>query len=226
MISGIRFRLNNALYIKDPQDTVLGKRILQHSILLIDEIGFEAFNFRKLAIKIASAEKSIYRYFENKHHLLLFLTSWYWEWVHYLIQINIKNIESPTERLRIAIEKIVQATSQNASTEYINENALHRVVIKEGSKSYHIFEVDDENKAGLFFSYKVLTQTLAKIIFDVNPDFPYANSLASNLFEMSNNQIYFAEHLPRLTSLQREPPDEDELITMLLFFAEKLLDVT
>jgi len=150
----IRFDINNSMFNRDPQETELGKRILEHSILMIDEIGFEAFTFRKLALRIGSAEKSIYRYFDNKHLLLLFLTSWYWEWVHYLININIKNIESPSRKLEIAISNLVKATSENPMNKYINENVLHKVVINEGGKAYHIKSIDKENKAGLFLSYK------------------------------------------------------------------------
>ena len=215
--------MNASLYCRDPQDTELGKKILKHSILLIDKIGFEAFTFKKLALEIGSAEKSIYRYFENKHMLLLFLSSWYWEWVHYLIKINIKNIKDPQSKLEISIINIVEATSENSLNEYINENILHRVIINEGSKSYHTYAVDDENKVGLFFSYKSLIKTVADIMVQINPKFPYAISLASNLFEMANNQIYFAQHLPKMTSLRNKKGKEKELIKMLTYFANKVL---
>ena len=85
MAIGIKISLNNALYLRDPQATDLGQKIIQHSILLIDEVGFEAFNFKRLAISMGSTEASVYRYFENKHFLLLYLVSWYWEWVRYSI---------------------------------------------------------------------------------------------------------------------------------------------
>ena len=78
MITGIKFSLNNSLYSRDPQNTELGQRILKHSIILIDEIGLENFTFKKLAFEIESTEASMYRYFENKHQLLLFLTSLLW----------------------------------------------------------------------------------------------------------------------------------------------------
>jgi AcrR family transcriptional regulator len=216
--------MNQSLCSRDPQDTELGKRILKHSILLIDDIGFEAFTFKKLALEIGSAEKSIYRYFENKHMLLLFLTSWYWEWVNYLINVNIKNLVDPRKKLEIAIRNIVEATTENTLNEYINENILHRVVINEGAKSYHTHAVDDENKVGLFLSYKSLVNTVAEITTEVNPEFPYSISLASNLFEMANNQVYFAQHLPSMTNLGNKEGHEDELVEMLIFFAYKLLN--
>ena len=69
--------LNEKLYVKNPQATEFGQSLLKNSITLIDEIGFEKFTFRKLATKLNTAEASIYRYFENKHLLLLYLINWY-----------------------------------------------------------------------------------------------------------------------------------------------------
>ena len=69
MTIGIQITLNERLYLRDPQATDLGKKIIKHSILLIDEIGFEAFTFKKLASRMSSTEASVYRYFENKHML-------------------------------------------------------------------------------------------------------------------------------------------------------------
>ncbi len=219
----IKFDLKHNLFNRDPQESGLGKRILGHGIILINEIGFEAFTFKKLALEIGSAEKSIYRYFENKHFLLLFLTSWYWEWVHYLITINVKNIDDPHRKLKIAIDNLVMATSENPMNEYINENLLHRVVINEGGKAYHINAIDEENKAGLFYSYKKLVKSVADIILEVNPKFNYSLSLSSNLFEMANNQIYFAEHLPKLSSIKSGKKQNEDLIKMLMHFSERIL---
>ena len=99
MAIGIKISLHERLYLRDPHDTTLGKKIIKQSILLIDEIGFEAFNFKKLAHAMGSTEASVYRYFENKHFLLIYLVSWYWEWVSYLIDINLMNIEDPQRKL-------------------------------------------------------------------------------------------------------------------------------
>ena len=223
MILGIKFNLNSGLYNRDPQDTKLGQNILRYGIELIDGLGFESFTFKKLAIKIGSTEASIYRYFDNKHSLLLFLTCWYWEWVHYLIQINLKNIEDPKRKLKIIIEQLVHASSENTITEYINENLLHRIIINEGSKAYHTHKVDQENDIGIFLGYKDVVKRIADIIAEINPQFPYKYSLASNLFEMTNNQIYFAEHLPRLTDIQDGEDIDAQLISMLNYFVDKLL---
>lgn len=224
MIVGIRFQLNESLFNKDPQDTDLGKKILEQSIILINELGIESFNFKKLAEAIDSTEASIYRYFENKHKLLLFLTSWYWQWVQYLIEMNTKNIDDPKKLLAVAINNIVNASTENPLTSYVNENLLHNIIVKESSKAYHTNTVDKENEGGLFLSYKNLVEKLSQMIAKVDKDFPYKTSLASNIFEMSNNQMYFAQHLPRLTDIKNCPTRNEDLEKMICYFVFKLLD--
>lgn len=223
MAVGIKISLSDRLYLRDPQETSLGKKIIYHSILLIDEIGFEAFNFKKLAQRMESTEASVYRYFLNKHMLLLYLVSWFWEWVSYLIDVNTMNIEDPVRRLRIIIETLVSASRENPSINYVNESVLHRIVISEGSKTYHVKEIDEENQEGLFLNYKTLSEKIANVITEVNPQFPYPHALASNLFEMANNHIYFAQHLPRLTDVKVEGDSFEEVEEMLKFFAFTLL---
>jgi AcrR family transcriptional regulator len=225
MAVGIQITLNERLYVRDPQETLLGKRIIKHSILLIDEIGFEAFTFKKLAQRMQSTEASVYRYFENKHMLLLFLVSWFWEWVNYLIDINTKNITDPKQKLTIIISTMVFASKENPSIEYVNESVLHRIIIAEGAKTYHTKLVDAENKEGLFRNYKSLVEKVSRVILTIKPDFQYPRALASNLFEMANNHIYFGKHLPRLTDVSVDEEDYDEVETMLEYFAFTMLGV-
>lgn len=223
MAVGIKILLNDRLYHRDPQETNLGQKIIQHSILLIDEIGFEAFNFKKLATRMQSTEASVYRYFENKHMLLLYLVSWYWEWVTYLFEVNTMNVEDPQRKLKIIIKTLVSASRENPAIEYVNESVLHRLIISEGSKAYHIKNVDEENKEGLFLNYKKLCEKVADVILEINPQFPYPYTMASNLFEMANNHIYFALHLPRLTDVQVTGEDFGEVEEMLEYFAFNLI---
>ncbi|MCU4154914.1 TetR/AcrR family transcriptional regulator [Carboxylicivirga sp. A043] len=223
MSIGIKISLNNKLYLRDPQETSLGQNIIKHSILLIDEIGFEAFTFKKLAAKMNSTEASVYRYFENKHLLLLYLVSWYWEWVSYLIDINTMNIKSAEEKLKIIINTLVLAYKENPAIDYVNESVLHRVIIAEGTKAYYTKEVDKENTEGFFSNYKMLCDKVANVISEVNPDFPYPRALASNLFEMANSHSYFAIHLPRLTDVNVKDENYEEVKDMLLHFTNSLL---
>jgi hypothetical protein len=219
----IKISVKEGLFVKEPQDSKLGRNIILHSILMIDEFGFEAFTFKKLAQKINSTEASIYRYFENKHLLLLFLVNWYWEWVSYLISINTLNVKDPREKLRIIINCFVAASKDDPGISYVNESKLHNILISEGMKTYHTKEVDKENSKGFFLSYKNLATKVSNVIIEINPDFKYPFSLATNLFEMSNNQIYFAKHLPRLTDVSIKENEVEEVEKMLLYFTEKLL---
>lgn len=198
----IQMELNEKLYLRDPQDTKLGRKIIRDSILLIDEIGFESFNFKKLAERIESTEASVYRYFENKHILLVYLLCWYWEWTKFQLDFNTNNIEEPCEKLRIAIATIVNTSKRNATIEFVDEDILHRVVVAEGVKGYHSKEVDKENQEGFFATYKSLAAKLAQIISEINPEFGYPRALSSTLLEMAKDQTYFAEHLPRLTDIK------------------------
>lgn len=219
----IKVSLNEGLYLKEPQDSKLGRNIIKHSILMIDEFGFEFFTFKKLAEEINSTEASIYRYFENKHLLLLFLVNWYWEWVIYLIKINTINVDDPKKKLQIIIHCFVSASKENPGVIYVNESKLHSIVISEGMKVYHTKNVDEENSKGFFKSYKDLAELVSTVISDINSDFKYPFSLATNLFEMSNNHIYFAKHLPRLTDISIEKNEVDEVKSMLNYFVDRLL---
>lgn len=200
----LTFELPGKLSLRDPQETKYGRNLLLNAIELIDELGFESFTFKKLANKMASTEVSIYRYFENKHLLLLYLNCWYWEWVGYLIDLKTLNISDPQEKLQRAIHCMIHAKTESKLTDYINEGLLFNIIMKESSKTYHISSIDEENKNGFFIPYKELVARLSGIFKEVNPKFKYGNSLASTLFEMINDQLYYAEHLPKLTSLNKK----------------------
>ena len=75
---GIQITINPNLYCKDPESSDLGKKIVSKSIEMLVELGFEGFTFKKLGQAIGSNESSIYRYFESKHKLLVYLVNWYW----------------------------------------------------------------------------------------------------------------------------------------------------
>ena len=88
----IHIKVNPELYLKNPDSSELGRKIIHESIIMINELGFESFTFKKLGLKIESPESSIYRYFENKHTLLIYLVSWYWCWIEYLLFFTTANI--------------------------------------------------------------------------------------------------------------------------------------
>ena len=165
----ITLRINESIYLRDPQQTDLGKSILKNGIILIYELGLERFNFKKLAERIGSTEASIYRYFENKHKLLIYLINWYWEWMAFRIDFFTNNVDQPEERLRRALMAIVDTSKRNTSIEFIDEDILHRILVSEGTKAYHSKEVDADNQSGYFLSYKSLVEKLISLFLEINP---------------------------------------------------------
>ena len=72
----VQIKMNASLYLRDPEQSELGKNIIKFSIELIHKHGFEAFTFKKLAEAIGTTEAGVYRYFENKHKLLVVWALW------------------------------------------------------------------------------------------------------------------------------------------------------
>ena len=107
----VQILIDEKVFLKNPESSILGKKIIEGSIDLIDRIGFEQFTFKKLADHIQSTEASVYRYFENKHKLLIYLVTWYWNWIDYQIIFVTNNIESPEHRLNNCI-KLLRAPIQ------------------------------------------------------------------------------------------------------------------
>lgn len=211
----IVIKLNPKLYLRDPEETELGKRIVGNSILLIDELGFEDFTFKKLATRINSTEASIYRYFENKHVLLVYLTSWYWAWLEYRIDYHTRNIGDARDKMKIALKMISESAQDDLSIPHIDESVLHRIVVRESAKAYFNINVDKENKEGFFSNFKSLTAKLSAIIGEINPQYPYPQALASTTIETAHQQLFFSRHLPGLTELSIQQHHNEPLINWL-----------
>ena len=201
MATLLKLQMNEHLFLRDPQDTDLGRKILHHSIQLIDELGLEAFTFKKLSVAIGSTEASIYRYFENKHKILIYLITWYWSWLEYRIEFETNNLIDPYQRLERALMLITEKKANDDSFPDVDETALQRIVINESEKTYLTKQVDDDNRYGLFKGYKTLCARIADIVTEINPDYPYAHSLISTCLQAAHQQVFFSEHLPSLTDL-------------------------
>lgn len=195
----VQLKMNEKLFVRNPEQTMLGRKIIQHSIRLIQENGFESFTFKKLAEEIGSTEASIYRYFENKHRILIYLTAWYWSWLEFRVTFHLNNINDPTIKLKKLIQLLASNVVDDDSTIYVNESLLHQIIIAEGSKAYLTKHVSDDNKDRLFKPYKDLCSVIAKIILEYNSEYTHPRSLASTIIEMSHLQVFFMQHLPSLT---------------------------
>lgn len=201
LLSHVTIHVPDKIYLKDPESSKLGRKIIAGSIELLDELGFEQFTFRKLSDRIGSTEASVYRYFDGKHKLLLYLISWYWGWMEYRLAFSLANIESPYERLERAITVLTSAVQEDNNFSHINEAKLYHIVISESSKAYLTREVDEENENGMFRGYKVLVKRVAEVIGEINPEYAYPRMLISTVIEGAHKQRYFTKHLPGLTNV-------------------------
>ncbi len=199
LLSNFRIQVNPKIYVKDPETSALGKKIIEHSIVLIEEIGFENFTFKKLGDRIGSNESSIYRYFENKHKLMLYLSSWYWSWMEYRLVFSTSNIVNVEDKLKRAVAIITEKIVDDQETVHINEAILNKIIITEFTKNLQTKEVDEENKEGFFLIYKRIINRIVAYITEVNPEYPYAKSLASAIVEGSLHQHFLQQHINTIT---------------------------
>lgn len=214
----LQIKMNEKLFVKNPEATELGKKIILHSVQLINEEGFETFTFKKLAKAIGTTEAGIYRYFENKHRLLMYITAWYWSWLEYQVTFHTNNITDPIVKLKKTIALLATPIDDNVTTTYVNESMLHQIIITEGSKAYLTKKVTSDNKDHLFKPYKDLCAKIGNIILECNPNYPYPKSLSSTIIEMAHLQNFFMNHLPSLTDFGKEKNEAD-----IILFLESLV---
>ena len=200
MIKQIKLKIPECNYIRDPQETKLGNSIIDESIKLIDQIGFESFTFKKLAHAIGTTEASVYRYFENKYQLLLYLDSLYWGWMNYRISISTGHLQSDRQKLLTAFQLLIAENISEEEFLFQNNQKLMRIVQQEGIKSMLSKNVDDVNSTGAFHNYKELVSKLCVWILNIDPNFKHPNMLVTTIIEGAHIQYFFAEHLPRLTN--------------------------
>lgn len=210
----IQIEMNDKLFLKDPEGTDLGKKIILHSIKMIHEIGFESFTFKKLAEDIQSTEAGVYRYFENKHKLLIYIIAWYWTWLDYRVKMLTINITDPKDKLKKVIEILATTIEDDLQIEHVNESILHQIVIVESSKTYLTKHVAEDNKDQLFKPYKDLTATISTFILGCNRSYAYPKSLATTIIEMARHQNYFMHNLPALTDFGTEK-NESQIVNFL-----------
>ena len=189
--------------------------------VLINEIGFEEFTFKKLGEKISSNESSIYRYFESKHKLLLYLSSWYWGWIEYKLAFATTNIDNPMERLKRGIAVVTQKIEDDASTLHVNESILNKIIIQEFTKTLLTKEVDEENKEGFFLVYKRVINRIIEMIHDVDPNYGYAKSLASSVVEGALHQHFLKDHLKTITNCNQDISPTDFYLNLISTLLKK-----
>ncbi len=216
----IRIKMNEKLFLRNPEESALGKKIVKHGLLLINKLGFEDFTFKKLAADVNTTEASIYRYFENKHRLLVYIITWYYSYLEYKVVFSLNNISDPKIKLQSILKLIAEEPiANNLNFEFLSEADAYQLVIWEGSKTYLSRNIGKDNKDRLFKPYKDLCERFSLIIKEYNPKYKYPHSLASSIMEIAHSQSFFKQNLPSLTDFPKETDNKKliDFITVLLF---------
>ncbi len=200
----LRFKVNEKIFVRDPEGTEMGKQIVKHAIDQIYTLGFEQFTFKKLALEMGTTEATIYRYFENKHRLLLYILNWYWSYLEYLVVFQLQPLTDSRAKLEQLVKLLTHALPEQAGQSYYNKLYLHQIVISESSKVYLVKEVEKINQDEVFKPYKDLCARISDLIQSFNPAYPYPHSLSSTLVETAHAQHFFSQHLPKLTDAHQE----------------------
>jgi AcrR family transcriptional regulator len=200
----LSFKVNKSIYLKDPEGTELGKSIVKGAIDLIYQLGFEHFTFKKLALELNTTEATIYRYFENKHRLLLYILNWYWSYMEYLVVFQLQPIPNFKDKLERLVELLSHELPESVGQTDYNKKYLHQIVITESSKVYLVKEVEEINQNEVYKPYKDLCSRISDLIKSYNPTYAFPHSLSSTLVETSHSQLFFSSFLPRLTDVGGE----------------------
>lgn len=202
----LNFKGNENIYLRDPEGTELGKQIVKHAIELIHQLGFEHFTFKKLALEMHTTEASIYRYFTNKHRLLLYILNWYWSYMEYLVVVQLDPIQDLGAKIERLVELFTRELPALQGLPDYNRNVLHQIVISESSKVYLIKEVNEINKNEVFKPYKDLCARVSELIKAYHPAYLFPHSLSTTLIETAHSQLFFSAHLPKLTDVKAGDP--------------------
>ncbi len=190
--------VNKNLYLKEPFSSELGILVVKDGLQLIQELGMENFNFKKLAQKIGSTEPAIYRYFENKHKLLLYLSAWYWGLMEHNLVFGTANLIDPLEKLGVAIRLMVDGPIFKEN-EFLDPVQLREIVINESLKGYLTKTVDLEHEIGIFGQLYKFGERISEIIMEINPAYGFPKTLVSTVMESSLLQSFHSQHLPGMT---------------------------
>ena len=112
-------------------------------------------------------------------------------------------------KIRKIIDILVWEDNAEIDFGAFDHQALYYIAIAEGSKTYLSKDVDDNNKEKLYKPFKDLSTRVANVFSEYNPAYPYPNTLASSVIELSHLQHFFMHHLPRLSDFSQSKQAKD-----------------
>jgi AcrR family transcriptional regulator len=219
----IKLKIHDSLFLKDPERTELGQKILTASIDLLYTIGFEHITFRKIAKSIGSTEASVYRYFENKTQLLAYLLSWYLNWLEYRIDQNHNQSNTPLQQLTDAIRIITSQIEDDPQFGHISESKLMEIMIHEGNKVLFGRIKDQKKYFGVLLSFHSLLERFEQMTLAVNPNYRSPKNLSNMILLTANNLQFFRYNISPYTEFEIASTTEPKISDFLTLVVSKIL---
>lgn len=192
LTKNVELSIPTCLYLKNPRESKTGGHIISEAAAMIATGGIEQLTFKKLALRCGCTEATVYRYFENKHSLLLYVLNIFWIWQEYRMVLATQNIEDPMERLDHAIAVIARPEipkDQGEFGEHVLLTAIH-----EGVKIHLSRELRKEIDNGSMSAYHRLVQRLGALIRNYLPDYLFSEALSVTLLDNALQQLFFMKH--------------------------------
>lgn len=200
LLQSLRMDVNSGLYKKDPLSSKVGRKILNATPELVLQLGIDQFTFKKLAVEINITEGAVYRYFENKHRLLLYLLSWYWKWLEHCLVLELTNMTDNDAKLNKCLTRVIEGPPFKES-DFFNLHTLRDVIIEESVKAYFGKEVYKQEKKPFYSGFLDFVTRFAETVKENNPGYPHPKILSVMIIESIIQQQYYERHLPELTDL-------------------------
>jgi AcrR family transcriptional regulator len=221
LLDKVVIKIDEKLFLKNPMTSDIGQEMVRQSVIIIAAEGLEGFNFKKLALALGSTETTIYRYFNNKQQLMMYLASWYWGLLEWRIAFATTNVNVPSAKLDKAL--LVLSTPMNASAEigFMNECKLQSIVASESFKAFEMKGLLKKDRIGYFKAYSNLCIRVSELITLNNKNHKFPKAMAATIIETAHYQMFLQNNMPELTDL---PAGETHLYSLLHQLAFKALE--
>jgi len=190
-------------YLKDPDSSETGRDIMVHGAAMMACGGIESFTFRKLAARAGITEATVYRYFSNKHQLLLFLLNRYWNALEYKAMLETVHINNPLARLHRLAELLTGPVEETEKGEFAGH--LYLIAMSESVKVHLGKETGTDWQKGMLNGYARITGLVAETLRTAHPEYPYPRAWAATFIDSAMQQQFLMRHLPELTEVQSSP---------------------
>ncbi|MGE0568274.1 MAG: TetR/AcrR family transcriptional regulator [Bacteroidia bacterium] len=210
MTINISHDINSNLFVKNPSDTELGRKIVGKGLQLVHKLGIENFNFKKLAENINTTEASVYRYFKDKHQFVLYLNAWYWRYILFLVEFELKSEQKPIDKLNTVLSILYNKQKFKFKSEILDILLLRELMLSESVRLIYTQNIESINKQNLLSDQIKYLEIVKDIIKNINPKIKFPLAIATTMVESIQIQHHLISHGLPLTDI---PSNESKYIS-------------